>query len=373
MKNRKIMVTKPFLPKRRLYNKLVKKIWKNEWLTNNGPVIKQFETELKNYLKIENICLTVNGHSALDIAIKALELKGEVITTPFTFASTVHSLVLNNIKPVFCDIKPTDMTIDESKIEDLITDKTTAILPVNVYGHSCNMKEIERIAKKHHLKVLYDGAHAFGVTENNKSTAIYGDAYIYSFHATKLFNTIEGGCVVYKDKEVGKRLSAFRNFGITSQEDVPYVGGNAKMNEFQAAMGICNLKSIDKIIKNRKKTTFYYREKLNDVKGISYFVPENENEYTYNYAYLPILVNEKVFGVSRDELHEKLQNYGIYTRKYFYPIIPDFECYKNTFKNAKLPVARKIGQEVLCLPLYYGLKKKNIDYIIESIKRIGGI
>ena len=373
MKNKQIMVTKPFLPKKKKYKKIVKKIWKNEWLTNNGPIIKEFETKLKNYLKIENICLTVNGHSALDIAIKALDLKGEVITTPFTFASTTHALVLNNIKPVFCDIKPTDMTIDETKIEELITDKTSAILAVNVYGHCCNMKEIERIAKKHNLKVLYDSAHAFGVTENGKSVASYGDVSIFSFHATKLFNTIEGGCVVFKDKEVGEKLQVLRNFGITSQEDIPYIGANAKMNEFQAAMGICNLEYIHKIINNRKKTTFYYREKLNDVKGISYFVPENENEYTYNYAYFPVTVNEKVFGVSRDELFEKLQHYGVYTRKYFYPLTPDFECYKKEYKNVKIPVARKIGKDILCLPLYYGLKNKEINYIIECIKKIGGV
>ena len=366
------MVTKPFLPGYRAYKKLTRKIWKKQWLTNNGPMIRDFETKLKNYLKVENICLTVNGHAALDIAIKALDLKGEVITTPFTFASTTHALVLNNIKPVFCDIKASDMTIDETKIEELITDKTTAILPVNVYGHSCNMKEIKRIAQKHNLKVLYDGAHAFGVTENGKTTATYGDATIFSFHATKLFNTIEGGCIVYKDKEVGKKLMAFRNFGITSPEDVPYVGGNAKMNEFQAAMGICNLKHMNKILENRKKITFYYRERLNDIKGIKYFVPENENEYTYNYSYLPILVNKKIFGVSRDELYEKLQRYGIYTRKYFYPLIPDFECYKKEYKNVNIPVARKIGSEVLCLPIYYGLKKKEINYIIECIKEIGG-
>ena len=358
MKNKQIMVTKPFLPKKKKYKKIVKKIWKNEWLTNNGPIIKEFETKLKNYLKIENICLTVNGHSALDIAIKALDLKGEVITTPFTFASTTHALVLNNIKPVFCDIKPTDMTIDETKIEELITDKTSAILAVNVYGHCCNMKEIERIAKKHNLKVLYDSAHAFGVTENGKSVASYGDVSIFSFHATKLFNT---------------KLQVLRNFGITSQEDIPYIGANAKMNEFQAAMGICNLEYIHKIINNRKKTTFYYREKLNDVKGISYFVPENENEYTYNYAYFPVTVNEKVFGVSRDELFEKLQHYGVYTRKYFYPLTPDFECYKKEYKNVKIPVARKIGKDILCLPLYYGLKNKEINYIIECIKKIGGV
>ena len=373
MKNKKIMVTKPFLPKKRDYEKYIKKIWKNNWLTNNGPIIKEFEAKLKNYLKIENICLTVNGHSALDIAIKALELKGEVITTPFTFASSIHALTLNNIKPVFCDIKPTDLNIDETKIEELITDKTTGILPVNVYGHCSNMKEIERIAKKHNLKVLYDGAHTFGVKENGKSTATYGDAYIFSFHATKLFNTIEGGCVVYKDKQTGEKLKAYRNFGITSEEDVPYVGGNAKMNEFQAAMGICILKDMDKIIENRKKITFYYREKLNEVKGISYFVPENTSEYEYNYAYLPVLIDEKIFGFSRDELYEKLHNYGIYTRKYFYPLIPDFKCYKDTFKNVKVPVARKMGQEVLCLPIYYGLKKKEINYIIESIQKIGGV
>lgn len=373
MKDRKIMVTKPFLPKKKSYKKILNKIWKNEWLTNNGPVIKEFESKLKTYLKIENICLTVNGHSALDIAIKALDLKGEVITTPFTFASTTHALVLNNIKPVFCDIKPTDMTIDETQIESLITDKTSAILAVNVYGHCCNMKAIDRIAKKHKLKVIYDSAHAFGVTENGKSVASYGDASIFSFHATKLFNSIEGGCVVFKNREVGKKLTAIRNFGITSSEDVPYVGGNAKMNEFQAAMGICNLDYIDKIIENRKRITYYYREQLNDIKGISYFVPENENEYKYNYAYLPILVNEKVFGMNRDELYEKLQNYGIYTRKYFYPLIPDFECYQDKYKNIKIPVSRKISNEVLCLPIYYGLKKKDIKYIIECIRKIGGV
>ncbi len=373
MNNKKITVTKPFLPKKRRYNKLLNKIWKNEWLTNNGPIIQEFEEKLKKYLKTKNICLTVNGHSALDITIKALDIKGEVITTPFTFASTTHALVLNNIKPVFCDIKETDLTIDESKIEDLITSRTSAILAVNVYGHCCNMKKIDEIAKKHKLKVIYDSAHAFGVTENDKTVATYGDASIFSFHATKLFNTIEGGCVVFKDKELGKKLSAFRNFGITSPEDVPYVGCNAKMNEFQAAMGICNLEYINKIIKNRKAITLLYRKLLDDIPGISYFTPEDNEKFRYNYAYLPILVNEKNFGISRDKLYSELQKYGIYTRKYFYPLIPDFECYKKEYKNTKIPVSRKISKEILCLPIYYGLKKKDVKYIIESIKEIGGI
>lgn len=261
MNKKEITVTKPFMPELTEYVSYVEKIWDNCWLTNKGPVYKEFEVELKKYLNVNNLCLTVNGHSALDIAVKTLNLTGEVITTPFTFASTTHSLTLNNIKPVFCDIKESDLTIDEDKIEALITDKTTAIMPVHVYGHSCNVNKIEKIAKKYNLKVIYDAAHSFGVTKNGKSIAECGDVSIFSFHATKLFHTIEGGCAIYKNANLELLFNAYRNFGIYSEEEINYVGGNAKMNEFQAAMGIINLKHIEEIIKKRKQLTLYYRKK----------------------------------------------------------------------------------------------------------------
>ena len=351
------------------YNSLVKQIWDNKWLTNKGPIYKKFEQQLKDYLNVENISLTVNGHSALDNAVKSLNISGEVITTPFTFASTTHSLTMNGITPVFCDIKEEDLTIDENKIENLITEKTTAILAVHVYGHVCNIEKIERIAKKYNLKVIYDAAHAFGVKYKNRSIAYYGDASIYSFHATKLFHTIEGGCCVYKDKKLEPLFNAYRNFGIYDEEKIYCVGGNAKMNEFQAAMGIVNLKYINDIIKKRKELVEYYRKKLKKISGIKYFTPEN-NDIEYNYAYMPILVSEEKFGISRDDLYNQLKKYNIYTRKYFYPCTPDFDCYIKDYGNSDITIARKIAKGILCLPLYYELSFQDIDYIIESIKKI---
>lgn len=349
------------------YVAIVEKIWDNCWLTNKGPVYKEFELLLRQYFDVNNLCLTVNGHSALDIAVKVLNLTGEVITTPFTFASTTHSLTLNNVKPVFCDIKESDLTIDEDKIEELITDKTTAIMPVHVYGHTCNVEKIEKIAKKYNLKVIYDAAHSFGVNKLGKSIAECGDVSVFSFHATKLFHTIEGGCAVYKDKKLDSLFNAYRNFGIYSEEEINYVGGNSKMNEFQAAMGIINLKYIDEMIKKRKQLTLYYRSKLDLFNGIKYFVPENLSEYEYNYAYFPILVDKDKFGISRDELYNELKNYNILTRKYFYPLVTDFGCYRSEYKKTNIPVAKKISQEILCLPLYYDLSFKDIDYIYDCV------
>ena len=345
-------------------------IWENQWLTNKGPLFKKFNNLLQEYLEVSNVCLTVNGHSAIDIAVKALNLSGEVITTPFTFASTTHSLVLNNIKPVFCDIKETDLTIDESKIEALITDKTTAIMAVHVYGHSCNIEKIDEIAKKYNLKVIYDAAHSFGIEKNGISIAKYGDASIFSFHATKLFHTIEGGCVVYRDENLKPIFDAYRNFGIYSEDEVPYVGGNAKMNEFQAAMGLVNLKHIDEIINKRKELTFYYRKKLDSIAEIKYFIPEKMSDFKYNYAYFPILINEKKSKISRDYLYEELKKYNIFTRKYFYPLVTDFECYKDLYGDSDIPVAKRISHQILCLPLYCDLTYKDIDYICDSICQI---
>lgn len=367
---KKIYVTKPFMPPYEEYEKYLKKIWHSQVLTNKGPLSKKFEQSLEKYLQADNVLLTVNGHSALDIAIKSLNLSGEVITTPFTFASSTHALVLNDLKPVFCDIKESDLTIDEDKIEELITDKTSAILAVHVYGHSCNVKKIEKIAKKHHLKVIYDAAHTFGVNSNGNSILNQGDISICSFHATKLFHTIEGGCIVYQDRELTPLINAYRNFGIYSEEEINYVGGNAKMNEFQAAMGLTNLKYIKKIIQKRKELTLYYRNLLDSIDGIKYFLPEDGNDYQYNYAYLPVLIKKEILGISRDELYEKLKKFNIFSRKYFYPLITDYGCYKNDYGDANIPVARKIAEEVLCLPLYYSLSLEEIDYIINCIEKI---
>ena len=367
---KKIMVTKPFLPPIEEYEEKLKEIWQNNWLTNKGPLYYRFEDKLKKYIDCNNICLTVNGHSSLDIAVKSLGISGEVITTPFTFASTTHALTMNGIKPVFCDIKESDLTIDEEKIENLITSKTTAILAVHVYGHMCNVEKINKIAEKHNLKVIYDAAHAFGCIYNGQSIANYGDASIFSFHATKLFNTIEGGCCVYKDNKYEKLFNAYRNFGIYDEDIVYYVGGNAKMNEFQAAMGLVNINYIDDIIVKRKKLTQYYRNKLDGIRGIKYFVSDSIKDYKYNYAYMPIVVDNSALAIDRDSLYSKLKEYGIYTRKYFYPCIPDYACYKDLYGNCDIPIARKIADSVLCLPLYYDLEYDDIDYIIDSIKQI---
>ena len=364
--NRKITVTKPFLPPVDEYKKCVDKIWNNEWITNNGPFNKRFKEKLKDYLGVNNICLTVNGHMALDVAIKGLGIKGEVITTPFTFASTTHALVLNGITPVFCDIKEDDLTIDTDKIEELITPKTTAILAVHVYGHNCDYKKIDEIAKKYNLKVIYDAAHSFGVNRDGKSIANKGDVSIFSFHATKVFNSIEGGAIVFNDKKLERIFNAYINFGIEGQEQIDFVGENAKMNEFQAAMGLLNLQYIDDVIEKRKELTELYITNLNNVKGIRGFDNVNSN-YTYNYAYFPILIDSDITGYSRDDLYNYLQDNNIYTRKYFYPLITDFGCYKDRFSNANIPVAKKISKMILCLPLYNSLTFNDINYICDLI------
>ena len=366
---KRINVTKPYLPPKSEYEKYLDKIWKNEFLTNNGPLHNEFEDSLKKYLDVKNVTLTVNGHSALDIAEKGLNISGEVITTPFTFVSTIHSLTLNGIKPVFCDIKETDLTIDEDKIESLITDKTTAILPVHVYGHMCNVEKIEKIAEKHNLKVIYDAAHTFGVKYKNKSLVDYGDVSILSFHATKLFNTIEGGALIYKNDNYKKTFNCLKNFGIEGVETIDYVGGNAKMNEFQAAMGLTNLSHIDELISKRKKLTQIYRDELKSVSGIKYFVPEKfYNNFVYNYSYFPILIDESKFGFDRNHLYDYLLSQGIFARKYFYPIITEIGCYKSEYINTNVEIAKKMSKQILCLPLYNGLKLTDIKRICDLIK-----
>lgn len=367
--HQKILVTKPFLPPKEEFLHYVDKIWENEWLTNQGPLHEEFINQLKTYMGVEYITPTVNGHLALEIALKGLGISGEVITTPFTFASTTHALSLCGIRPVFCDIREEDLTINAKRIEELITEKTSAILPVHVYGHICDVEEIDRIAEKYNLKVIYDAAHAFGMKWKGTSVGSLGDVSMFSFHATKLFNTIEGGALIYKNKEYEKIFNAYKNFGIENEESVTFIGGNAKMNEFQAAMGLANLNHMNEIIEDRKASTLLYRELLSDIEGIHYFVTEN-TDIEYNYGYLPIIINMEEFGITRDALHLALKEYQIFTRKYFYPVVPDYECYRNNCGTPNIPVARMAGRRILTLPLYYGMGKETIEYICQCIKNV---
>lgn len=366
----KIMVTRPFFPEREAFDHYVDEIWQNNWLTNQGPLHERFAQQLKDYLGVDLLTLTVNGHLALEVALRGLRVHGEVITTPFTFISTVSSITLCGMKPVFCDVRESDLTMDPQKIEALITDKTEAILPVHVYGHPCDTEAIEKIAHKYNLKVLYDAAHAFGVRKNGKCLALEGDASIFSFHATKLFNSIEGGAIVYNDDRYQKVFDMFKNFGIESEESIPFIGGNAKMNEFQAAMGLSNLPHIHEIIAKRKEYTLRYRERLAQVKGVRFFVPENE-WVEYNYAYFPILLTDDAC-MTRDELFEALHEDQVFARKYFYPIISECACYRSIGERSDLPVAHKAGQTVMTLPLYTNMGLDTVDYVCNAIeKRLG--
>ncbi len=365
--NKKIFVTKPSMPPLQEYVEQLKIIWNNEWLTNNGIMHNTFEDELKSYLQVDYTTLYVNGHLALDCAIKALNLNGEVITTPFTFVSTTHAIVMNGLTPVFCDIKMEDYTIDENKIESLINEKTTAILAVHVYGCPCNVEVLEKIARKHQLKLIYDAAHAFGVGINGKSIASYGDISMFSFHATKVFNSIEGGALVYEDGSLQKRLNQLKNFGIEGPEEIVDTGFNAKMNEFSAAMGLCNLKYLKEDIEIRKHITMLYNESLSDCVGIKILDTQKQN-YTQNYAYFPILVDHTVTGFTRDELFNKLLNNDIFTRKYFYPLITKSECYHLKYGNVYLPVADYVSERVLTLPIYASLDDNDVERICNIIK-----
>jgi len=367
--DKKIMVTRSFLPPYEEYCKEIAEIWDNHWLTNMGIKHETLKNELKKFLKVNNVSLHTNGHLALEIAIKALKLSGEIITTPFTFASTTHAITRNNIKPVFCDINLENFTMDTKKIERLITDKTTAILPVHVYGTPCNVDEIERIAKKYNLKVIYDAAHAFGVEIDGKGIADYGDVSMFSFHATKVFHTIEGGALTYNNEEYSKSFRLEKNFGIVSEESVVENGGNAKMNEFQASMGLINLRYIERGIQRRKKIVETYRELLEDIEGII-FLKDMKN-VKHNYAYFPIIIDETKYGKTRNEVFEKLKEYNVFARKYFYPLTSDFECYRNIENNKEeLKNSKYISDRVMTLPLYEELEIEDVEYICNIINYI---
>ena len=365
--NQPIQVTKSSIPPYEQYIEEIKEIWESYWLTNMGVKHQKLEQQLAAYLNSPNISLFTNGHLALETALAAFNLSGEVITTPFTFAATTQAIVRNGLEPVFCDINPHDYTIQTDQLEKLITDKTTAIVPVHVYGNICNVKEIERIAKKYNLKVIYDAAHAFGITVNGESSANFGDASMFSFHATKVFNTIEGGALTFRDPQQKLILNAYKNFGMTGPESVEYVGGNAKMNEFQAAMGICNLRNVNNEIVKRKSVFERYVEQLSEIKGIQ--LPYIQKGVKSNYAYFPVVFNGYKF--SRDEVIERLKKNNIFARKYFYPLTSSFDCYQNRFSPNETPVAKYIAERVLALPLYADLALEDVDKICNLIK--GGI
>lgn len=363
----KILVTRSSMPELSEYVEEIKDMWDSHWLTNMGAKHQQLQKKLEAYFSISHVTLYTNGHLALENVIAALKLPegGEVITTPFTFASTTHAIVRNGLTPVFCDIKEDDYTIDTQKMEALITDKTVAIVPVHVYGNLCDVEEIDRIAKKYGLKVIYDAAHAFAVKYKGVSSACFGDASMFSFHATKVFNTIEGGCVCFKDDAWVQLLNDMKNFGIHGAESVEFVGGNAKMNEFQAAMGLCNLRHLDEEIAKRKKVVERYRSRLEGVEGIKLSVIQKDVES--NYAYFPVVFDG--YKYTRNEVFDRLAAVGIGARKYFYPLTNSYGCYRSfpTAGTEKTPIAQHMALRVLTLPLYADLSLEDVDRICDVI------
>lgn len=364
---KKINVTRSSMPAYEEFIEKIKPLWETRWLTNMGAYHKELEQKLREYLDVPNVSLMVNGHMALEMAIQAMEFPegGEVITTPFTFISTTHAIVRNRLKPVFCDVKMDDYTIDEEQIEALITEKTVAIVPVHVYGNICNVERIAEIAEKYNLKVIYDACHAFGETYHAQGVAGFGDASVFSFHATKVYNTVEGGAVAFTDKELYERLYNLKNFGIRGEELVVDVGANAKMNEFSAIMGLCNLPAVADNIAKRKENAEYYLELLGDCTDI--MLPKFAKAgVVYNYGYFPVRFLKN--GL-RDQVYSDLRKEDIYARKYFYPLTSDAECFKGTYDNICLPNAHEISNNILVLPLYPDLQREDIERIVSIIKK----
>ena len=364
-----ILVTKPFLPPREAFMEGVEEIWRNVWLTNNGPLLQRLICRLQDYLRCENICLYANGTLALEIGLRALGVSGEVITTPFTFAATAHALAWNGLTPVFVDIEPEYYTLDPNKVEAAITPKTTAILAVHVFGYPCKLHALAEIARRHHLLLIYDAAHAFGVKVDGASIAGYGDLTMFSFHATKLYHTIEGGAVVFADAQWHDALYTMKNFGIISETEVTRVGINAKMNEFQALMGLLVLPYLDEIIGKRRELTNTYRDRLSGIEGI-YLPPPVPSGVAYNYAYLPIEIRDADNDGVRDAVYAGLRQYNVHSRRYFYPLLTDFPCYQSARKADDLPVARGVASRILTLPLYYDLAIEDVNKICDIIVEI---
>lgn len=361
---KQILVARSSIPDINEYMAEIEPIFESAWLTNMGVKHKTLEKKLCEYCNVPYVSLISNGHMALELIIQAYDLKGEIITTPYTFVSTTHAIVRNGLTPVFCDIKD-DYTIDPEKIEALITEKTTAIMPVHVYGTICDVEAIDKIAKKYNLKVIYDAAHSFGETKDKISVANFGDASVFSFHATKVFNTVEGGAVVCSDEKIWNKLYKLKNFGIEDEVIVDDVGTNAKMSEFHAAMGLCNLRHIDEEINKRKILAEKYYENLIGIKGLK--LKTNQLNVKSNYAYFPIIFDENEFGSSRDEIYDRLKENNIYARKYFYPIITEFDCYKDLYSSNKTPIAKELSEMVLTLPLFSDLTLDDVDNICKVI------
>lgn len=361
---KRINVTRSSMPPFEEYVEKIKVLWENRWLSNRGVLHKEFEELLKEKMNVPFPFLFANGHVALEVAIDALDLPkgGEVITTPYTHCSTTHSIVRNGLVPVFCDVNDVDYTIDVNQIEKLITEKTVAICAVHVYGNLCDVDAIEDIAKRHNLKVIYDAAHAFGVKRKGVDAAAFGDVSMFSCHATKVFHTIEGGIVSFKDESVYNKINSLVNFGFAGPEEVQFISTNARMNEYEAAMGICNLKHFDDEVAKRKKAADQYTARLSGIKGIKLMTPQEG--VTPNYAYYPVFFDG--YKYNRDEIQAKLAEHNIYARKYFYPIITQLKCYKS-FKDTDMPVSQHASDIVLTLPMYADLTVEDVNNICDII------
>ena len=367
MTNNTITVTSPLLPNLSEFEKYLEDIWQRKWITNNGHYHQELEKALAEYLKVPYISLFTNGTLPLITALQALRITGEVITTPYSFVATTHALWWNGIKPVFVDIEPETGNIDPAKIEAAITPKTTAIMPVHVYGKPCKTKEIQNIADKYGLKIIYDAAHAFGVEVDGKSILNEGDISTLSFHATKVFNTVEGGAMVMHDEQTKKRIDYLKNFGFANEVEVIAPGINSKMDEIRAAYGLINLKQVDAAIESRRQTAIKYRNALRNVEGITFF--DDMPGVKHNYSYFPMFVDAQKFGMTRDELYAKMKDRNVLGRRYFYPLISTFSTYRGleSAKPENLPVAHKMAEQVICLPMYAGLTDEDVERVIESV------
>ncbi|MFI3277533.1 MAG: DegT/DnrJ/EryC1/StrS family aminotransferase [Rikenellaceae bacterium] len=363
-----ITVTSPLLPDLDEFKNLLDDIWDRKWLTNNGHYHQELEKALAEYLKVPYVSLFTNGTLPLITALQAMRITGEVITTPYSFVATTHSLWWNGIKPVFVDIDPATGNLDPDKIEAAITSQTTAIMPVHVYGTPCDVERIQQIADKYGLKIIYDAAHAFGVEIKGRSILEWGDMSTLSFHATKVYNTVEGGALIVKDAETKKRIDYLKNFGFAGETEVVAPGINSKMDEIRAAYGLLNLRQVDAAIESRRAVAEQYRSALKDVDGVTYL--EDSHEVKHNYSYFPIFVDAKKYGMTRDELYEKMKEHGIFGRRYFYPLISTFSTYRGLESSApsNLPNAHQLADSVICLPIYSGLSCEDVKCIIDLLQ-----
>lgn len=364
MKN-DILVTRSSMPELDEYVSEIADLFESHWLTNMGVKHQVLERELCSYLGVPNVSLFVNGHNALETVIEGMGLEGDVITTPFTFASTAHALVRKGLNPIFCDIRQDDYTLDPSLLESVITENTCAIVPVHVYGQICDVDAIRKFADAHGLRVIYDAAHAFGEVKDGKGVGTFGDASMFSFHATKVFNTIEGGAIATGNAELCGRLSSLKNFGQSGKEDCEFVGGNSKMNEFAAAMGLCNLRHVAEEIQKRSAVASWYVERLCGIEGIT--LCKSQEGVESNYSYFPAYFDSALLGFTRDDVFEALAAAGIGARKYFYPLVSDFSCYKDRYDSSATPVAQRVSRGILTLPMYADLRREEVDAVCDVI------